>query len=123
MRKVTYSFFDAGANDYLYRKGFFHCWGVEYEEFESGPGNYTVAIIETPEGNIVTAIPNRVEFETPPKSEQGDSKNNVQHSQLAIALMNRLAKIVLVNEDTITIHVQDVNEVIDEWRSAKDKRG
>lgn len=26
--------------------GLFHCWGSNYEEFENGAGNYTVAIVE-----------------------------------------------------------------------------
>lgn len=30
----------------------FHQFGVDYEEFESGPGNYSTAIIEWPSGSI-----------------------------------------------------------------------
>ena len=30
----------------------FHCWGVDHQEFESGPGNYMVAIIEASNGQI-----------------------------------------------------------------------
>ena len=30
----------------------FHRFGVDYEEFESGPGNFTTAIIELPDGRI-----------------------------------------------------------------------
>jgi len=30
----------------------FHQWGVDYEEFESGPGNYTVAIVEYENGTV-----------------------------------------------------------------------
>ncbi len=32
--------------------GTFHKWGVDYEEFETGPGNYSTAIIEMPDGSI-----------------------------------------------------------------------
>lgn len=34
----------------------FHQFGVDYEEFETGPGNYSTAIIELP-GGIVKNIP------------------------------------------------------------------
>ena len=32
--------------------GIFHGWGVDYEEFESGPGNFSTAIIEMPDGSV-----------------------------------------------------------------------
>lgn len=34
--------------------GYFHQWGINYEEFETGPGNYTTAVVELPDGRIVT---------------------------------------------------------------------
>jgi hypothetical protein len=43
-------------------EGKFHGWGVEYEEFESGPGNYSVAIIELPDGTMQTLVPWLVRF-------------------------------------------------------------
>lgn len=36
----------------------FHQFGMNYEEFDSGPGNYSVAIIEWPDG-VVEDIPVR----------------------------------------------------------------
>lgn len=42
--------------------GLFHHWGSNYEEFSSGPANYTVAIIELPGGRIIEAIPTDVQF-------------------------------------------------------------
>lgn len=36
------------------REARFHQWGCEYEEFESGPGNYTVAVVEFADGSIGT---------------------------------------------------------------------
>lgn len=33
--------------------GYFHSWGVNYEEFESGAGNYSVAIVELEDGRII----------------------------------------------------------------------
>ncbi len=43
--------------------GKFHTWGVTYEEFEAGPGNYSIAIVELEDGNIVTKAPDCIKFE------------------------------------------------------------
>ncbi|MFK3794763.1 hypothetical protein [Pseudomonas sp. NPDC088444] len=43
-------------------EGKFHGWGVEYEEFESGPGNYTVAIVEMADGKVQTLPPFLIRF-------------------------------------------------------------
>jgi len=43
-------------------EGKFHGWGVEYEEFENGPGNYSVAIVEMPDGTVQTLMPSLVRF-------------------------------------------------------------
>ncbi len=40
----------------------FHQWGVEYEEFEAGPGNNTYAIVELPNGQIVKAYVESIKF-------------------------------------------------------------
>lgn len=40
----------------------FHQWGVEFTEFENGPGNSTVAIIELETGEIKTVYPQHIEF-------------------------------------------------------------
>lgn len=32
--------------------GIFHQFGVDYEGFETGPGNYSTAIIEMPDGTV-----------------------------------------------------------------------
>lgn len=43
--------------------GYFHQWGVEYEEFtDVGVGNYSVAIIELPNGEIVIPEANNIQF-------------------------------------------------------------
>ena len=42
--------------------GTFHHWGVGYEEFEQGIGNYTVAIIENLDGTIEVIHPGDVKF-------------------------------------------------------------
>lgn len=44
-------------------KGFFHCWSVHYEEFETGPGNYAVGIVEDEEGRVhVIHDPSKIKF-------------------------------------------------------------
>lgn len=40
----------------------FHQWGNAYEEFETGPGNFTVAIVELPDGKIVTPDAKDIQF-------------------------------------------------------------
>lgn len=42
--------------------GYFHEWGCNYEEFETGAGNYSVAIVELPDWKIITPLPNDIEF-------------------------------------------------------------
>lgn len=45
--------------------GLFHQWGCSYEEFDSGPGNYTVAIVELEDGTIEEFMPHLIKFITP----------------------------------------------------------
>lgn len=47
--------------------GTFCAWGCDYEEFESGPGNFSVAIVRMPDGTIRTPQPDMIQFinETP----------------------------------------------------------
>lgn len=54
--------------------GYFHRWAESYEEFESGPGNQTVALIEVHDGSIVEAYPHNITFLEPysPKGEEGE---------------------------------------------------
>lgn len=40
----------------------FHGWGCDYEEFESGPGNFSTAIIERDDGTIETPQAGLVQF-------------------------------------------------------------
>lgn len=44
--------------------GYFHQWGNDYEEFESGPGNFTVAIVELPDGKVITPLAKDIQFLT-----------------------------------------------------------
>ncbi|WP_219096590.1 hypothetical protein [Pseudomonas sp. UMAB-40] len=40
----------------------FHQFGAAYEEFETGPGNYTVAIVELPDGTVENANLHDIRF-------------------------------------------------------------
>jgi hypothetical protein len=42
--------------------GVFHQWASAYESFESGAGNYTVALIELPNGEMKEVLPSNVKF-------------------------------------------------------------
>lgn len=46
-------------------EGVFHQWGVSYEEFESGPGNYTVGIVELLDGTVESVLPHHIKFINP----------------------------------------------------------
>ena len=43
-------------------EGVFHCWGVDYEEFESGAGNFSTAIVERDDGVVKNIPVNMIEF-------------------------------------------------------------
>lgn len=60
MRKCVASVYQNGA--WVHVTGLFHQWGSGFEEFESGPANYTVAIIELDNGSVVTTSPDKVIF-------------------------------------------------------------
>lgn len=42
--------------------GKFHCWGCNCEESESNFGNYSIAIVEMPDGSILTTPPENIKF-------------------------------------------------------------
>jgi hypothetical protein len=46
-------------------EAWFHGWGVNYEEFENGPGNFTAAIVEWPDGKIELVFAENVQFADP----------------------------------------------------------
>lgn len=40
----------------------FHAFGVDYEEFDNGPGNYSTAIVEWPDGSVENVEVSLVRF-------------------------------------------------------------
>lgn len=49
-------------DDDFIHPGKFHCWGANYEEFESGAGNFSVGIVELPDGTIAEVLPSNIKF-------------------------------------------------------------
>ena len=43
-------------------RGVFLGWGADFEEFEAGPGNYTVAIVEGRDGYVELVNPRLIRF-------------------------------------------------------------
>jgi len=74
MRYVTAKVWNQEKRQYDDVSGIFHCWGQDYEEFQSGPGNYTVAIIELKDGRVVKVIPNDVIFNCSAETQSGYSR-------------------------------------------------
>jgi hypothetical protein len=42
--------------------GLFHQWANAYEESSEGFGNYTIALVETPDGTIEEVLPKNLKF-------------------------------------------------------------
>lgn len=54
-------YYKAGAY-HNFEVGRFHQWGSNYEEYENGVGNYSVAIVELPDGTIVMPVADDICF-------------------------------------------------------------
>lgn len=63
MRKVRYKS-NYQVTDYD-AEGMFHQWANSYEEFNSGPGNWTYALIERPDGTMAQIDPGMMQFVEP----------------------------------------------------------
>lgn len=42
--------------------GLFHAWGMDYEEFENGPGVFSTAIVECDNGSIINTPSEYIRF-------------------------------------------------------------
>lgn len=40
----------------------FHGWGADFIEFDAGPGNFSVAIVEFSDGRVEAVSPSRIRF-------------------------------------------------------------
>ena len=45
--------------------GVFHSFGVDFMEFETGPGNYSTAIVEMPDGSVQNVPVDMIKFVSP----------------------------------------------------------
>ena len=61
MRKCKGRYYKKGQY-HDFEMGYFHQWGCNYEEFETGAGNYSVAIVELPNGEIVMPMADDIQF-------------------------------------------------------------
>ncbi|MEE9532709.1 MAG: hypothetical protein V3W52_17155 [Syntrophobacteria bacterium] len=52
-------------------EGLFHRFGSDYEEFETGPGNFTTAIVEMPDGSVLNIEVSLIAFKHPSTSHKG----------------------------------------------------
>ena len=69
MRRVQPYEYKQGSNKQLYKNplssiGYFHTWGKDFEEFEGGAVEITVAIVELGDGSIITLSPELIQFLT-----------------------------------------------------------
>ena len=42
--------------------GMFHKWAADFSEFEAGPGNYTIGLVELSDGRVVKVDPTHIQF-------------------------------------------------------------
>lgn len=60
LRKCKAAFYKGGELHWV--EGWFHRWASNYEEFDAICGNYTEAIVELEDGQIVTCVMDTVKF-------------------------------------------------------------
>ena len=71
----------------------FHQFGVGYEEFKDGPGNFTTAIVEWPDGRVESVVADNVQFVTPNvRAEAGPTAK--RHARDADHSLRRFAGLV-----------------------------
>lgn len=80
MRKCKGKYFENG--DYKdFELGYFHQWGIDSEEVEEGVMNFTTAIVEFPDGKIVTPVASDIKF----IDECNEEKNDEMGYPIAIS--------------------------------------
>ena len=62
-------------NDFA-SNGLFHKWGINYDDFETNAGNYTVALVELDDGTMEEVLPINLKFIDKPKK-----NDNLFHRQ------------------------------------------
>lgn len=65
MRKVKFKKWESAVGGFekeFINDGIFHQWANNYTESEEGFGNYTVGLIELPDGTISEVLPTNIKF-------------------------------------------------------------
>ncbi len=60
MRRVKYEFYFGGKTEI--GEGNFHQFGTDYEEFETGAGNFSTAIVERDDGTVINVPVENIQF-------------------------------------------------------------
>lgn len=61
-RRCTGKYFIREYGFVEFKLGYFHKWGIDSEELDVGALNYTMGIVELPNGNVVTVMPENIRF-------------------------------------------------------------
>ena len=119
MRKVTGKYWlDGQLVDF--EEGFFHGFFADYEEFEEGPGNFTMALVELPTGQVVSCIPTNIAFlEQPEQKEQkvslSEDRTITKMINIQLTLEHMLAEMMVYlyrrdkQELMQVTHIQNLN--------------
>lgn len=70
LRRCKFERWDKDKRAYVEESGYFHAWGVDYEEFGIGPGNFSIAIVEDETGVVWKAVIDKVKFEVEVEDEK-----------------------------------------------------
>lgn len=75
MRKIKFKRYERNAvgvdGKWLTVEGFFHTWGLTFEEFTNGAVGASVGIVEDHDGKVWEISPENIQFLTPPKPDNG----------------------------------------------------
>jgi len=82
-RPVIVSRFNPSTNEYAaVGTALFHTFGCDYEEFDNGLGNYSVAIVEWPDGKLQSFPIHCIQFVNPHVSSQAPAPDTNEISDL-----------------------------------------
>lgn len=65
MRKVEFQYIKTVLGKGIWTEkeiGLFHQWANDFEGYESGPANFTIALVEKEDGTIVKVTPEHIKF-------------------------------------------------------------
>jgi hypothetical protein len=89
--------------------GTFHKWGSDYEEFESGAGSYSTAIIEKADGSILNHPVELIKFTDELKEINADSVDAKRYRMLRFMHWSDGKMIVVENVSDLKIGIQTLS--------------